>query len=162
MSKQDYLIAENEVFPETGEDENLNYYEGEALNYTYPSDRIDFTETESVSSYDSDLEDDEDVATESMTPVKLTIQKKLTPFVGYKDIMKETSETQDVYNSRTKIYDLIFKMVKRNSLNFITLEEIDMFSRIINNQIWYDMHYFKDVEEKANLLWETIESKMNL
>ena len=156
MSRQDYLIAENEVFPETGEDENLDYYEREALNYTYPSDRIDFNETESVSSYDSDLEDDEDIATESMTPVKLTIQKKLTPFVGYKDIMKESSETQDVYTSRTKIYDQIFKTVERNSLSFITLEEIDMFSRVINNQIWYDMHYFKDVEEKANLLLGSI------
>ena len=155
MSKQDYIEAENSLFPETGEDENINYYEIDAQDYVYPSQRINFIEKDEEESDIEDLEDDEELAMENLSPVRIIVQKKLQPYNPPKNIIKEFSETDDIYNFRVKVNQVLRKAVSKDKdLNFISGQEIDMYSRIITNRLWYGMHYTYDVEKITNLLLE--------
>ena len=100
------------------------------------------------------LEDEEDMPTEpavELNPVKA----KLKSLPGYKDVLfKEYSETKYMYESRKAIVKRLEKLREKEGV--ITHLEIEMYSRMINNKIWYNETYDETTESYLSYILELI------
>lgn len=77
-------------------------------------------------------------------PEKTTPQKFLKPFFNQSYDFKEFSETQYMFECRQKIVERL-KTLRLES-GVLTLPEIEVMSRMINNKLWFNVSYDKDSE----------------
>jgi hypothetical protein len=103
------------------------------------------------------LEDEEDLPTEpavELNPVS-SGKAKLKSLPGYKDVLfKEYSETKYMYESRKAIVKRLEKLREKEGV--ITGLEIEMYSRMINNKIWYNETYDETTESYLSYILELI------
>ena len=77
-------------------------------------------------------------------PEKSPPQKFLKPLLSHSYDFKEFSETQYMFECRQKIVERL-KTLRLES-GVLTISEIEVISRIINNKIWFNVEYDKDSE----------------
>lgn len=93
------------------------------------------------------LADQEFDATElqpTEVPIKNSPQKFLKSLLGRSYDFKEFSETQYMFECRQKIVERL-KTLRLES-GTLTLPEIEVMSRMINNKLWFNVTYDKDSE----------------
>jgi hypothetical protein len=137
MENQDNFKIEND---NTLDDENTEYYE----NYQDIEDNLDNFESE-------DLDDDEEIATEKLTPIKLNIQHKVKNLSPAIPSFKDSSESYDMYQTRLGIIKSINETVVKDI--FAYKEDLNLFARIINNKFWYNMTYPQNYEKSFDILF---------
>ncbi len=147
MSSQDYYEAEKELFFGSDPDENREYYEEELNDISFKKIREENAKETSKESSPEDLEDDEEIAEEILSKnlKKIKVIKQL-PIQNLS--LKENAETPDMYETRKSIADML---QKNGSLS---LEDIEMYSRMINNRFWYNMKYPEHIEKIIDSLLE--------
>lgn len=91
---------------------------------------------------------------ETEVPVKSSPQKFLKPLLGYTYNFKEFSETQYMFECRQKIVEML-KTLRLES-GVLTLPEIEVLSRIINNKLWFNVTYDKDTESFTSYILSLI------
>ena len=138
MSKQDYIDIENTLFADTGEEENRDYYEEEANDYTLPNPT---TASENyISIGKEDIEDADENAYESFSPISINIQRKFYTTDMSSIAIKDTAETTDMYNTRVLLYEKIQKIPG------FSIEKAEVYSRVVANKLWYNLIYNDEVE----------------
>jgi hypothetical protein len=154
MSEKDYIEAYETLFNETGEEENRDYYDGEANEFRLPSEKFKEDELQELR-----LEDVDEEAMEApgFEP-NLDLQKKLKFLPPQREIFKEVAEPEEVYQSRVKIAEILKKMrfQVENKAVAMDLDTIDIISRMINNRFWYNIHYEPSIEIKINEIIENM------
>lgn len=147
MSEQDYIDVEESLFADTGEEENRDYYQEEANNYTLPDPK------EASKNYEKDeyenIDEDEENAYDSFSRERLDVQYKNEPPIVFHNTIIENAETENMFKTRKALLNKISK------IKTLSYENADLYSRIINNKLWYNMSYNKEVE---NTIIEIIES----
>jgi hypothetical protein len=93
------------------------------------------------------LEDQELVAKELLTTESQEIskQKFLKPTLGKEYDFKEDSETSYMFECRRNIVERLKKL--RTESGALTMQDIEVISRMINNKIWYNVEYDKESED---------------
>jgi hypothetical protein len=138
MSKQDYIDIENNLFADTGEEENRDYYEEEANDYTLPNPT---TASENYAPIGKeDIEDADENAYESFSPISINIQRKFDTTDMSSIAIKDTAETTDMYNTRVLLYEKIQKIPG------FSIEKAEVYSRVVANKLWYNLKYNDEVE----------------
>ena len=138
MSEQDYIDIENNLFADTGEEENRDYYEEEANDYTLPNPAA--ASKNYVSIGKEDIEDADENAYESFSPISINIQRKFDTTDMSSIAIKDTAETTDMYNTRVLLYEKIQKIPG------FSIEKAEVYSRVITNKLWYKLKYNDEVE----------------
>ncbi len=156
MSVEDYTKVEESLFADTGEGDNRDYYEGEVSEVVIPDPEeaskkfIEKFGEEGVLEEYEEIDDDEEKAMESFSPVEMSNTNENGETIVISNIIKETAETDDMFNTRKIIYQRIIK------LGVFPLEETDVYSRIITNKLWYGVEYSEKVENKVRKIYEMI------
>ena len=142
MTEQEYFEKENN---NSLDDENTEYYE--SIDDLEDNNEENFNTDEF---YDDDLQDDEDIATEKLTPTRLNIQYKIKALPPIKSI-KDSSESPDMYKSRLGI----IKSINETNVKgvFRDKDNLNVFSRIVNNKFWYNMTYPEEYETSFDMLF---------
>lgn len=141
MSEQDYIDIENNLFAETGEEENRDYYEEEANDYSLPDPAT--AAKNYVPPGKEDVEDADEEAFESFSPISIEIQRKFdTPDINIISV-KDVAETTDMYNTRIILNEKIQKIPG------MSVEKAEVYSRVIANQLWYNLKYNQEVENEV-------------
>jgi hypothetical protein len=148
MSEQDYIEVEDSLFASTGEEENRDYYQEEANNYTLPDPKEASKEYEKEE-YEN-IEEDEENAYDSFSRERVNIQYKNEPPIVPKNNVMENAETENVYKTRMALFD---RIVKIKSLSY---ENAELYSRIITNKLWYNMEYNKEIENTIIEIFDNI------
>jgi hypothetical protein len=138
MSQQDYIDIENNLFADTGEEENRDYYEEEANDYTLPDPAT--ASKNYVSIGKEDVEDADENAYESFSPISINIQRKFDTTDMSSIAIKDTAETTDMYNTRVLLYEKIQKIPG------FSIEKAEVYSRVVANKLWYNLIYNDEVE----------------
>lgn len=138
MTEQEYFEKENN---NTLDDESTEYYES--------IDDLEETEGENFDD-DSDLQDDEEIATEKLTPIRLNIQHKIKALLPLTSV-KDSSESPDMYKTRLGIIKSISE-TKIKSV-FKDKENFNVFARIVNNKFWYNMTYPEEYEISFDMIF---------
>jgi hypothetical protein len=150
MSEEDYINAENELFAETGDNENIDYYEEEVNDYSLPDPK------EASKSYtaesDVDIDDDEENTMEIFSAKKLTKSKESESqkILVYTNIFKESAESEDIYKTRVYLANEILKK------KILLTEQAELYARIITNKLWYNMTYNKEIEKNVEEILQAL------
>jgi len=94
-----------------------------------------------------DVLEDQELVAKELIPTEtqeVTKQKFLKSSLSKEYDFKEDSETSYMFECRS----LIVKRLKelRLELGALTMQDIEVISRMINNKIWYNVEYDKDSE----------------
>jgi hypothetical protein len=157
MSKQDFIEVEEKLF--TDNEAEVDYFEKEVGEVEIPDPETaseefaknnpEYVEAVKEDLY-GDLDDDEEKANESFSPIKMIIQKKMEGPIKINNIIKDYAETDDVFYTRNSLYNLILKETD------LPIEQVDIYSRIITNQLWYNVKYSTEVEANARKIMDSI------
>jgi hypothetical protein len=137
MSQKDYIEIENKLFADTGEEENRDYYEEEANDYSLPDPTN--ASKDYVPIGKKDIEDVDEDAYESFSPISINIQYKFDK-IDSSTVVKDTAETTDMYNTRVILNEKIQKIPG------FSIEKAEVYSRVITNKLWYNLKYNDEVE----------------
>ncbi len=94
-----------------------------------------------------DVLEDQELVAEELIPTeteKVSKQKFLKPTLGKEYDFKEDSETSYMFECRQHIVERLKEL--RLESGSLTLQDIEVISRMINNKIWYNVEYDKDSE----------------
>lgn len=154
MSQQDYEEAYETLFNETGEEENRDYYDGEAVGFKLPANKFQEEETEEPRLEDVD---EQSMEVPGFEP-GIEEQKKIKFLPPQRQIFKEVAEAKEVYESRLKIMEILGKMRfgVGDKVVGMDLDTVDIMSRMINNRFWYNIHYEPSIEIKINEIIENM------
>lgn len=141
MSKQDYIEVEENLFADTGEEENRDYYEEEANDYTLP-DPEEASKNYNSAEYENyeNIDDEDEEVYESFSPLEFIIKKKYDGPILNNDTIKDIAETNDMFNTRIILNEKIQKIPG------ISIEKAEVYSRVITNRLWYNLSYNQEVE----------------
>ena len=142
MSEEDYINVENELFAETGDNENRDYYEEEANEYTIPDPK------EAIAEPELDIDDDEENTMEMFSPKRIT--KSESKVLVYTNIFKESAESEDLF--KTRVY-LASEIIKKK---IMLTEQAELYARIIANKLWYNMHYTNEIEKNVEEILQAL------
>ena len=156
MSVEDYSQVEESLFAEVGEGENRDYYETEISEVNIPDPEeasrkfIEKFGDEGVKEDYDNIDDDEENALESFSPVKMNVlEKQEGPFV-ISNIIKENAESEDMFNTRKILNERILR------LGVFSIEEADIYSRVITNKLWYGVSYNDKVEKNVSRIHDLL------
>ena len=154
MSIEDYIKVEESLFADTEEEMDREYYENEVSEVDIPNPEeaskkfIEKYGEEGVVEDYEEIEDDEEKAYESFSPVKMNNKKNMEGPIVIDNIVKENAETDDMFNTRKILYDRIL------SLGVYSVEECDVYSRVITNKLWYSVSYNDKVEKVVKRIFK--------
>jgi hypothetical protein len=145
MSANDFAEVVEGLFAKTYDDPDRDYYEEYASEAVIPdpdeaSKEYIKLHPEAEEIFEPEDDDDED-AYESFSPEKIEIQKKYETPIKDKNIIKKTAETDDMFKTRS----LIFNKIKKET--DLSLEQCDMYSRCLINYLWFGITYNKDIQK---------------
>jgi len=94
-----------------------------------------------------DVLQDQELVAKELIPTEIqevSKQKFLKPVLGKEYDFKEDSETSYMFECRRNIVERLKKL--RIETNALTMQDIEVISRMINNKIWYNVEYDKESE----------------
>lgn len=120
----------HDLFTHDGEEEQTREY----LNFI--TTKYESQTKEEVIEPPEDLEDEEEMAYEMLSPSKIEVQRKVKTMEGIKVSYQGVAETKSMYDTRIKILNNLYRI--KTSIPF---ESLEMVSFIINNKLWYNCKY---------------------
>jgi len=151
MSVRDFEEVIDSLYADTGEAENRDYFEQEVGEVEIPDPEEASKEylekhPEDRETYE-DLDDDDEKAFESFSPIKMNVQYKEEP-IFISNIIKDSAESEDVFQTRKILYEKIKKIPELGA------EQSEIYSRIITNKLWFNMKYNNEVENTVKRILE--------
>lgn len=154
MSVEDFSNIEENLFPETYDGVDVDYYEKEVGEVEIP-DPVEASKQymklhpELEEEYDS-IDEYEENAYDSPTKDGIEIQKKFEKSIKTNNLIKSSPETEEMVKYRM----IIYRKIKTNTN--LSFEQCDMYSRCLFNRIWFGITYNKDVEKTLNEILENV------
>jgi hypothetical protein len=156
MSVEDFTNIEENLFGETYDNVDVDYYEKEIGEVDIPdpveaSNQYMKLHPELEEDYES-IDEDEENAYDSATKDGIEIQRKFEKPIhsSNSNTIKTTPETEEMKRYRKIIY------TKIKSGTNLSIEQCDMYSRCLFNNIWFGIKYNKDVEKILNEILEKV------
>lgn len=156
MSEKDFSQVEESLFTDTGEGDNRDYYEEDISEVNIPDPEeasknfIEKYGDEGVKEDYENLDEDEENALEEFSPVKMNILSNQEGPIIISNIIKENSETEDMFNTRKILNERILK------LGIFSIEDADIYSRVITNKLWYRVTYNDKIEKNVSRIYDLI------
>jgi hypothetical protein len=156
MSVQDYIEVEQTLFSDDAhEGDDIDYFEKEVSEVVIPDPEeaskkfIEKFGSEGVVEEYENIDEDEENAYESFSPIKTDLSSSSGPIV-IGNIVKEKAETDNMFNTRQILYERIMK------IGAYSVEECDVYSRVITNKLWYNLSYSAKTEKVVKSILESI------